>query len=201
MTIKPLTYFIHRRRHGAEQSGAAVSRLRGAVDSRGGAMPASSDREDCSRRTAGATDMWRNGIYPFVHYHSHDPRGARHCAAAMRACARRTMSARTFELKAGDVVVLPAGTGHQRLVFDSDDLLVIGAYPPEGTTISAAATSRPSTTRRWRPSRACRCRKPIRCSARTGRCRSCGAPIKKFIPNHTKAGHGRAKGAKRRLRA
>src|SRR5262249_13804832 len=75
-------------------------------------------------------EMWRNGIYRYVHYHSmiHEAMGL----ARGRARVRFGGSAgQEIDLHAGDVCVLPAGTGHQCL-WASPDLMVIGAYPPSG---------------------------------------------------------------------
>jgi uncharacterized protein YjlB len=75
-------------------------------------------------------DAWRDGIYDFLHFHTH--------THEVLGIARGTVEAqfggahgKAISLKAGDVVVLPAGTGHRRLE-KSQDLLVVGAYPKTG---------------------------------------------------------------------
>ena len=75
----------------------------------------------------GWRDGWRDGVYDFLHYHSstHEVLGIARGHATIRFGGAR---GRNLEIKAGDVIVQPAGTGHQR-ISASRDLLVVGAYP------------------------------------------------------------------------
>jgi uncharacterized protein YjlB len=75
----------------------------------------------------GWPDAWRNGIYPFHHYHStaHEVLGIARGTARVRLGGENGQS---VELHEGDVVVIPAGVAHKREAA-SGDLLVIGSYP------------------------------------------------------------------------
>ena len=75
-------------------------------------------------------DSWRAGIYDFMHYHSriHEVLGVAHGKVRILFGGNR---GRTLEIKAGDVAILPAGTGHRCV--GAKDLLVVGAYPATGT--------------------------------------------------------------------
>lgn len=97
---------------------------RGAVDARD-ADPAALLEALYTR--GGWRAAWRYTIYPFPHYHS--------TAHEVLGCYRGKASIRfghtpgiTLSLEPGDVVIIPAGVGHQNLGA-SDDFHVVGGYP------------------------------------------------------------------------
>jgi uncharacterized protein YjlB len=101
---------------------------RGAVD-----LAGSPDPEliiEKSFATNGWGGMWRNDVYAYTHYHAmiHEVMGI---ARGQVKVLFGGDDGDAIDLATGDVVILPAGTGHRRLA-QSSELVVIGAYPPGG---------------------------------------------------------------------
>jgi uncharacterized protein YjlB len=73
---------------------------------------------------------WRNGVFPFHHYHSngHEALGVYSGEVTVQFGGDAGVA---LTARPGDVIVLPAGTGHKKLS-SRGELGVVGAYP-EGT--------------------------------------------------------------------
>jgi uncharacterized protein YjlB len=72
--------------------------------------------------------QWQDTVFTFHHYHSR----SHECLAVATGHATLRFGGpdgKELRVDAGDVIVIPAGVAHQRVVA-STDFMVIGAYPP-----------------------------------------------------------------------
>jgi uncharacterized protein YjlB len=78
-------------------------------------------------KSNGWTGIWTDTIYDYTHFHSnaHEVLGVAEGAVSLRLGGE---AGSLFRLKAGDMLILPAGVGHRRVGSD-DGLKVVGAYP------------------------------------------------------------------------
>lgn len=72
------------------------------------------------------TNSWRNGIYPYHHYHStsHEVLGVYSGSAMVHLGGEQGQK---VKIGAGDIIIIPAGVGHKNL--GGENLGVVGAYP------------------------------------------------------------------------
>jgi uncharacterized protein YjlB len=79
-------------------------------------------------KTNGWVGLWTDTIYDYTHFHSnaHEVLGIAEGKVTVLLGGEK---GRQFRLKAGDMLVIPAGVAHRR-IGDDAGLKVIGAYPP-----------------------------------------------------------------------
>ncbi|MCJ8009303.1 cupin domain-containing protein [Lederbergia wuyishanensis] len=73
------------------------------------------------------TGSWSGGVYDYHHYHSntHEVLGVKNGEATILVGGEK---GERLQVKMGDVIVLPVGTGHKKIE-SSDDFQAVGAYP------------------------------------------------------------------------